>query len=298
MQAGPGLRGHDRGTEAVVVHIGIGTSAADVSVDVATVARMVESAGIESVFFGEHSHIPAARETAYPGGDGTMPPGYERLLDLFVTLTLAAAATSEVKLGTGICQVVQRDPIHTAKAVASVDHISGGRMLLVTGSSWNVEEMRNHGTDPDTRYELLEERALAMREIWAHDEATFHGRFVNFDRIWSWPKPAQDPMPIWIGGNSAGSEERALRAGTGWSPIHMPGVLERVRAYVEWVAAEGIASSVIVVGGGLSAQLIEDYTKAGAERWVHGVGIIRSVEELEREIEGLLAVQAEFAGAS
>jgi len=278
------------------VHIGIGSSAADEGVDVPTMARMVEAAGIESLFLGEHSHVPAARETPYPGGDGTMPPGYERLLDLFVAMTLAAAATTDLRLGTGICQVVQRDPIHTAKAVASVDHVSGGRVLLVTGSSWNLEEMRNHGTDPDTRYELLEERVLAMREIWANDEATFHGRFVNFDRIWSWPKPAQDPMPIWIGGNSPGSEERALRAGTGWSPIHMPGVPERVRAYLSRAAADGIATSVIVVGGGLSAAMIEDYASAGVERWVHGVGIIRSVGELEREIERLLAVRAEFAG--
>ena len=93
--------------------------------------------------------------------------------------------------------------------------------------------MRNHGTDPDTRYELLEERVLAMREIWAQDEATFHGRFVNFDRIWSWPKPVQDPMPVFIGGNSPGAEERALRAGTGWAPLHLPGIPDRMRAYFE-----------------------------------------------------------------
>ena len=154
---------------------------------------MVESAGLESLLFGEHSHIPASRETPYPGGDGTMPPGYERLLDLFVVLTMAAGATTDLKIGTGICQVVQRDPILTAKAVATVDRVSNGRLVLVTGSSWNIEEMRNHGTDPDTRYELLEERVLAMRAIWAEDEATFHGRFVNFDRIWSWPKPIAGP---------------------------------------------------------------------------------------------------------
>ena len=195
------------------MHIGISTSCADHSLAPATVARMVEEAGFETVAFGEHTHIPAARETPYPGGDGTLPAGYERLHDLIVVLTLAAIATTRVKLGTGILQVVQRDPILTAKAVASVDHISGGRTLLVTGSSWNLDEMRNHGTDPATRYELLEERVLAMREIWANDEATFHGRFVNFDRIWSWPKPIQQPTPVLIGGNSEGVEERALRVG-------------------------------------------------------------------------------------
>jgi probable F420-dependent oxidoreductase len=280
------------------LHIGIATSAADWSIDVATLARMVESAGVESLFFGEHSHIPAARETPYPGGDGTMPPGYERLIDLFVVLTMAAVATSELTLGTGICQVVQRDPIHTAKAVASVDLVSNGRLVLITGSSWNIEEMRNHGTDPDTRYELLEERVLAMREIWAADEATFHGRYVNFDRIWSWPKPAQNPMPVFIGGNSSGAEERALRAGTGWAPIHVPGIPERVSAYIERAARDGIPTSVIAVGGEPSAHLVESYAEAGAERWLHAVGITASEDEFAREIERVLAVRAEFTGAA
>jgi len=280
------------------VQIGIQTSAADWSIDVATAARLVESAGLESLFFGEHSHIPASRETPYPGGDGTMPPGYERLLDLFVVLTMAAGATTELKIGTGICQVVQRDPIHTAKAVATVDHISNGRLVLVTGSSWNIEEMRNHGTDPDTRYELLEERVLAMRTIWAEDEATFHGRFVNFDRIWSWPKPAQDPMPVFIGGNSPGAEERALRAGTGWAPIHVPGMTDRVRAHVAKSAADGVTTSVMAVGGELSAALIEAYAEAGAERWLHGVPITASEDDFAREIERVLAARAEFIGAA
>ena len=137
---------------------------------------------------------------------------------------------------------MQRDPILAAKAIASVDHISNGRMVLITGSSWNIEEMRNHGTDPETRYELLEERVLAMREIWSEDEATFHGRFVNFDRIWSWPKPVQHPMPVFIGGNSPGSEERALRVGTGWSPMHIPGMVERVRGVRRAGGADGAPS--------------------------------------------------------
>jgi probable F420-dependent oxidoreductase len=280
------------------VHIGVSAQSTDRSLDAATIARTVEEAGIESVFYGEHTHIPSSRETPYPGGDGTMPAGYERTIDLFVALTMAAAATTDLRLGTGICQVVQRDPILTAKAVASVDHVSNGRMVLITGSSWNVEEMRNHGTDPDTRYDLLEERVFAMREIWAQDEATFHGQFVNFDRIWSWPKPVQEPMPVWIGGNSAGAEERALRAGTGWAPIHAPGIVERVRAHLETAAAEGHTTSVIVVGGELSAALIEDYADLGVERWVHGLGIPATVGELTGKLERLLEVRAEFLGAA
>jgi probable F420-dependent oxidoreductase len=283
-------------SEIPVMNVGVLTEATDRSLDAATVARIAESAGIESVYFGEHSHIPASRETPYPGGDGTMPPGYERILDLFVVLTMAAQATSEIRIGTGICQLSQRDPILTAKAVASVDLISNGRLVLITGSSWNIEEMRNHGTDPATRYELVEERALAMREIWAQDEASFHGRFVNFDRIWSWPKPVQDPMPVFIGGNSPGSEERALRVGTGWAPIHAPGMPERVRRYLESAAAEGLPTSVIAVGGELSAQLLDDYANAGAERWIHGIPIFDDEGELNLELERVLAVQAEFTG--
>src|SRR5579872_7289078 len=260
-------------------------------------ARLVEAAGVESLFFGEHSHIPASRETPYPGGDGTLPAGYARTLDLFVVLTEAALATSELRLGTGICQVVQRDPILTAKEVASVDHVSGGRLVFITGSSWNIEEMRNHGTDPATRHELVEERVLAMREIWANDEATFHGRFVNFDRIWSWPKPVQAPMPVFVGGNSPGSEERALRAGTGWAPLHVPGMPDRVRAYTEAAAADGAETAVIAVAGELSAQLIEDYARAGADRWLHYIEMTPSEEELTRELERLLAVRAQFSGA-
>jgi len=283
------------------VEVGITTTCSDWSVDAATVARLVEDAGISLLCFGEHTHIPASRETPYPGGSnsgsGDLPPGYERSIDLFVTLTVAALATSQLKLGTGILQVVQRDPIVTAKAVASIDRLSGGRLIPITGSSWNLEEMRNHGTDPATRYELLEERVLAMREIWANDEATFHGEFVNFDRIWCWPKPIQNPMPIYIGGNSAGTEDRALRAGTGWSSLHAPGMPERVAAYLERAAAEGIETSVAAVGGPVSAELIESYARAGAKYWLYSVPMSDDISAYERGIEALVAANAEFAGS-
>jgi probable F420-dependent oxidoreductase len=236
------------------MHIGIISNCSDRSLDAGTQARLAEEAGFESITFGEHSHIPAARETPYPGNsDGTLPAGYERTLDLFVVLTAAALATSAIRVGSGICQVVQRDPILTAKAVASIDHVSDGRMLLVTGSSWNLQEMRNHGTDPDTRYELLEERVLAMREIWTQDEASFHGRFVSFERIWSWPKPLQDPLPVLVGGNSEGAEERATRIGTGWAPLHRPGITGRIRAHLERTQRDGVQNTVTGVGGPLSA---------------------------------------------
>jgi probable F420-dependent oxidoreductase len=283
------------------VEVGVTTTCSDFSVDAATVARMVEDAGIPFLGFGEHTHIPASRETPYPGGGsadkGALPPGYERSIDLFVTLTVAALATSTLKLGTGILQMVQRDPIVTAKAIASVDLVSGGRFVPITGSSWNLEEMRNHGTDPATRYELLEERVLAMREIWANDEATFHGDFVNFDRIWCWPKPIQNPMPIYIGGNSPGTEERAMRAGTGWSSLHTPDMPERVAAYLERADAEGVETSVAAVGGPLSAELIESYAKAGAKYWLFGIQMSDDPGVYERAIEALVAANAEFAAS-
>ncbi|MDA8033259.1 MAG: LLM class F420-dependent oxidoreductase [Actinomycetota bacterium] len=280
----------------MVVEIGILSSVSDVTLDAGTMARLVEGAGFESLFLGEHSHIPAGQQSSYPGGDGGLPAGYERTLDLFVVLTQAALATTQLRVGSGICQVVQRDPIHTAKAVASIDHVSGGRVVLITGSSWNLEEMRNHGTDPSTRYELLEERVLAMRQIWADDEASFHGRFVDFERIWSWPKPVQQPMPVFVGGNSEGSEDRALRVGTGWAPIHQPGVPERVRAFTERVAAEGRECAVIAVGGEPSPELLHSYEQAGAARWLHGVAMPTSEGELEGELERLLEVWREYVG--
>jgi len=280
------------------MHIGVHASCTDRSLDPGTLARMVEEAGFESVGFGEHSHIPAARESPYPGGDGSLPPGYERTLDLFVCLTCAALATSRVKLSTGILQVVQRDPIITAKEAASVDHISNGRLRLITGSSWNLGEMRNHGTDPATRYELLDERVLAMREIWTRDEATFHGRFVNFDRIWSWPKPVQDPMPILIGGNSEGVEQRARRIGTGWAPLHAPGITDRIRAYVKQATDDGVESTVTAVGGPATPEVIEDYASSGAERWIYAIPITEDPAEFANELEKVQAAQAQFAGTT
>jgi probable F420-dependent oxidoreductase len=277
--------------------IGIALSCSDQSLDPGAAARFVEEAGFESVAFGEHSHIPASRETPYPGGDGELPPGYERVLDLVSCLTWAALATKEIRLATGIMQMVQRDPIHAAKSVATIDHISNGRMLLITGSSWNIEEMRNHGTDPGTRYELLEERTLAMGEIWTQEEASFHGRFVNFDRIWSWPKPVQDPMPVLIGGNSNGVEERAMRVGTGWAPLAFPGTPERIRAYLEKAASEGVETTATAVGGGpISPDLLEEYAAAGTDRYLHSISIPIDEGLMAAELGQVLAAQADFAG--
>lgn len=182
------------------------------------VARKVEERGQDALFFAEHTHIPASRESAWPGGE-VLPRKYFHTYDLFVALTAAASATTRLRVGSGVCLVVERDPIVTAKEVASVDHLSGGRLEFGVGIGWNREEMANHGTDPRTRLALMAERIQAMQAIWTADEASYHGRFVNFDRIWSWPKPAQKPWPpVLVGGGGATVLDRVLTYGDGWFP--------------------------------------------------------------------------------
>src|SRR5437764_11135907 len=167
-------------------------------------ARMAEERGFEYLLFPEHTHIPASRVTPYPAG-GELPPEYSRTYDPFVACAAAAAATTRLKIGTGICLVIERDPIITAKEVASVDVLSGGRFLFGVGAGWNVEEMANHGTDASKRFGLMRERIEAMKAIWSSEEASYDGRYVHFDRIWCRPKPTQKPHPpIIVGGNGAG----------------------------------------------------------------------------------------------
>ena len=181
-------------------------------------ARLAEERGFESIWFPEHTHIPASRRTPYPGG-GELPGEYARLYDPFLALTAAATATERLKVGTGICLIVERDPITTAKEVATIDHLSGGRFLFGVGAGWNEEEMENHGTNPRTRFGLMRERIEAMKAIWAEEEASYHGRHVDFDPIRSWPKPLQEPHPpILVGGNSDGALDRVVALADEWIP--------------------------------------------------------------------------------
>ena len=255
----------------------------DETVDPGTLARMVEESGMfDSLFFGEHTHIPASRESPFP--DGELPRDHHRTLDPFVALTAAACATTDLLLGTGICLLVARDPIICAKEVASLDRVSGGRTILGVSGGWNLEEMRNHGTDPRTRFALQKERAEAMRTLWTEEEASYHGRFVNFDRVWSWPKPVQSPLPVILGGNGPRAEARVLDYGDGWGPMHAPGILERVAAFVKSARAEGRDLPVTVFFYGVPAQeVLEAYAEAGTARVSFALSDA-SPETIEREL--------------
>lgn len=186
-------------------------------------ARAVEERGFDSLFFPEHTHIPVSRKTPYPAG-GDLPEHYWRSHDPFVALSAAAAATDHIKVGTGICLVIERDPIVLAKECASLDVISNGRFILGIGAGWNAEEMENHGASYKHRWKIVREKILAMKEIWTKDEAEFHGEFVDFDPIWSWPKPVQaGGPPIWMGARSKWSFDRIAEYCDGWMPIGGPG---------------------------------------------------------------------------
>jgi probable F420-dependent oxidoreductase len=204
------------------VRFGVTTFPTDYGLSVLELAKQVEQRNLDSLFFNEHTHIPVSRRTAFPGG-GELPRQYSHTLDPFVALTAAAAVTDRIMLGTGICLVVERDPIILAKEIASLDLISNGRVILGIGAGWNAEEMENHGTPYRLRWKILRERVLAIREIWRREAAEFHGQFINFDPIWSWPKPVQKPGPkVLLGSKSARSLARVVEYCDGWMPIGSP----------------------------------------------------------------------------
>jgi probable F420-dependent oxidoreductase len=214
---------------------GIATFVTDEGIGPTRLGEELEARGFDSVFLAEHSHIPVSRETPYPGR-GELPRKYYRTLDPFVALTAMASHTTDLLLGTGIALLPQRDVIHTAKEVASVDLVSGGRMLFGVGVGWNREEMRNHGTEPRTRGARMDEMLAALKEIWTKDEAQFHGTFIEFDPIHSWPKPLQRPHPpIFIGGESDAALARLVAFGDAWLPRSgtSPGKLRDVRSWLE-----------------------------------------------------------------
>lgn len=249
---------------------GIASFPTDQSIAPDELAQMAEERGFESVFFPEHTHIPASRETPYPAG-GELPEEYRRIIDPFVACTAAAAATERLKVGTGLCLVVERDPILTAKEVASVDHVSGGRFLFGVGAGWNLEEMRNHGTYPARRFGLMRERVEAMKEIWTAEEASFDGKHVSFERIWSWPKPAQKPHPpVLVGGNGKTVYDRVIAFGDAWIPNYL-GDVEKLAGRMETLQTKAAEAGrdpipVTIYGVPRKPEAFELWEKAGATR--------------------------------
>ena len=192
----------------------------DYAIDPARLAQEAEARGFESLFFPEHTHIPASRQSPWPGG-GDLPKEYWHAHDSFIALAMAASVTKTLRLGTGIALITERDPILMAKQVATLDHLSGGRVLLGVGAGWNAEEMRNHGVEFADRWKVLRERLLAMRRIWTDDEAEFHGEFVDFDPIWAYPKPLQPGGPkVLLGAASRWAWRRIAEYADGWMPIY------------------------------------------------------------------------------
>jgi probable F420-dependent oxidoreductase len=244
----------------------------DYAIPVTELARACEDLGFESLFFPEHTHIPASRRTPYPAG-GELPKEYSHTLDPFVAMAAAAAVTTTLRVGTGICLVIERDPITTAKEVASVDHLSGGRVLFGVGGGWNLEEMENHGTDPRTRWKLMRENILAMKRIWTDDDASFDGELVRFDPIWSWPKPVQKPHPpVLIGGDGPHTLKRVVDYGDGWLPIgfrspeSLRGRIDELQRMAKDAGRGPIP--VTVFGAPIRKETIEGLAAAGASRIV------------------------------
>src|SRR3954451_24578069 len=245
----------------------------DEALEPAALARLCEERGFESVFVTDHTHIPASRETSYPAG-GELPREYWRIHDPFVALTKMASATERIRIGTAICLLVERDPIVTAKSVASLDRLSGGRMLFGVGAGWNLEEMRNHGTEPATRFKLLRERVEACKALWTEEEATYHGEFVDFDRITCRPAPLQEPHPpILIGGHGPTVHRRVIAYGDGWFPNRIPpddamiGRVEELQRLGEEAGRGPIPVTLQIPPR--DVEVLRKYEDAGVTRAVH-----------------------------
>jgi probable F420-dependent oxidoreductase len=260
-------------------------------------AQMAEERGFESLLFTEHTHIPASRETPYPPG-GELPAEYSRTYDPFVALMAAAAATNRLLIGTGICLVIERDPIITAKEVATIDRLSGGRFLFGVGAGWNVEEMRNHATDASQRFGIMRERIEAMKAIWSEEEASYSGQHVSFERIWCWPKPLQQPHPpVLVGGTGPQVLDRVLAFGDEWIPTSMRDdemMISRCEELARRAAKAGRDPVPITVGGMMpDPARIERFEQVGVHRAVFGLPSTNP-DEVEQALDRYTAAAEQY----
>ena len=244
----------------------------DYSMSSVELARTLEERGFESIWAPEHSHIPVGRKTPFPGG-GDLPKQYYDAMDPFVTLAVAGAVTTKLKLGTGVLLVQQRDTIQTAKLVASLDQESNGRFLFGVGGGWNQDEMENHGTVYATRFKRMRESIEAMKEIWTKSKAEYHGEFVNFDPIFAWPKPVQKPHPpIHVGGAFPQGARRAIRYGDGWIPVAGRGdlsdVLPEFRKMAQEAGRDPASIEITLFGLGADVDKLKRFAEMGVARVV------------------------------
>ena len=272
---------------------GVAIFPTEYAISMTELAPAAEQLGFESLWVAEHSHIPVSRLSRRPGG-GDLPKQYWHTMDPFIALTVAALNSRTIRLGTGICLLVQRDPIHTAKEVSSVDLVSNGRFIFGIGAGWNREEMADHGTDFSPRWKLLRERVEAVKAIWTQDEAEYHGEMVDFGPMLSWPKPVQKPHPpVLLGGGGPKILERVVRYADGWMP-NRPDAVERIPELHEMARAAGRGHIPVTFYPKPTASEIERMAKVGVERciyWVPPDGrdlALSKLEELARMIEPYL----------
>ena len=240
------------------------------SIAIDELAREAEARGFQALLVPEHTHIPTSRKSPFPGG-GELPKEYSNTLDPFVSLSFAAAATKSLKLGTGICLLPQRDPIVTAKVVASLDVMSSGRFIFGIGGGWNVDEMENHGAEYGTRFKSLRERVLAMKALWTEEAAEFHGEMVDFDPAWSNPKPVQKPHPpVILGGETDYTLRRVVEFCDGWLPRGRDGVdivdgMARLGRVAEEAGRATSSISVTVFGAPPERGTLDSYKEMGID---------------------------------
>ena len=274
------------------MRIGAAMFFTDYSMRPGELARALEERGFDSVWSPEHSHIPVSRASAFPSG-GDLPKQYYDVMDPFVALTAAAAATTTLKIGTGVCLVPQRDPIQTAKLVASLDVVSDGRFLFGVGNGWNAEEMADHGTDFAARHKIARERIEAMKVIWTQSKAEYHGEHVDFGPMMTWPKPATKPHPpILVGGAFPYGARRAIRYGDAWMPHRKRPTYPDVAAFVpqfrEMAAEAGrdpAELGVSIWGAPEDMAILERDRALGVERLVVSLASAKSdviLPELDR----------------
>jgi probable F420-dependent oxidoreductase len=279
------------------MRVGVFYFPTDYGIDIAELARALEERGLASLYVPEHTHIPASRRTPFPGG-GELPKKYSHTHDPFVALSFAAAATKKLLVGTGICLIPERDPIVTAKCVASLDRLSGGRFVFGIGGGWNVEEMENHGARYETRFKMMRERILAMKALWTQEEASFHGEFVDFGPSWSWPKPAQRPHPpILLGGETDYSLRRIVEYCDGWIPrpvgdFTAKGAVERLRRMAETKGRDPKSLMISVFRAPADKAALAEYRTAGIDE-----ALLEIPDSSREEILQLLDRYASLAAA-